>query len=145
MAPKERRDEEKLRSYLRKASAELRASKQRLGKLEEREREPIAIIGVGSRFPGGASSPNGLWKLIATGGDAIGGFPTDRGREVERLYDPDPDRAGTTQTRRGGFLHDAPDFDPAFFGISPHESLVIDPQQRILLEGAWEALEGAGI
>ncbi|MEU6730440.1 beta-ketoacyl synthase N-terminal-like domain-containing protein, partial [Nonomuraea wenchangensis] len=106
---------------------------------------PIVIVGIGCRFPGGADSAEGLWRIFAEEREVLGGFPTDRGWDLENLFDPNPDAPGKSYVDRGGFLPDATGFDADFFGINPREALAMDPQQRVVLETCWAALEHAGI
>ena len=126
--------EEQLRGYLKRVTAGLHEARQELADLHRQRREPVAIVGMGCRFPGGARNPEDLWRLVVTGAEAVGPFPADRGWQVA----PDLPQVG-------GFLADAADFDAEFFGIAPREALAMDPQHRLALETAWEALENAGI
>ena len=133
---------EKLESLLRRTTASLLKTEQQLDSERAARREPIAVVSMACRLPGGIRDPESYWELLERGGDAVGAFPARwAGLDV---YDPDPDVAGKTYTRFGGFLEGIDGFDPEFFGISPREAVWIEPQQRLMLETVWEGLERAG-
>ncbi|MFG2570843.1 type I polyketide synthase, partial [Streptomyces sp. NPDC048567] len=138
-------NDEKILDYLKKVTADLHRTRRRLQDAETAAQEPIAIVAMGCRFPGGVVSPEGLWQLVAEGRDAVSGMPDDRGWDLDQLMGDDASQPGTSYVHQGGFLTGAGDFDAGFFGMSPMEAEATDPQQRLSLEVAWEAFERAGI
>src|SRR5438270_494813 len=133
-------DDTRLRDYLKRVTADLHRSRQRLRQIEAAAGEPIAIVGMACRFPGGVATPDELWQLLESGADVREPLPADRGWDLDALH-----RAVGDTVLGAGFLRDVANFDAGFFGISPREALAMDPQQRLMLETAWEALEHAGI
>ncbi len=134
-----------LLEYLKKVTIELHDARARLEEIENAVQEPIAIVGVGCRYPGQVHSPEQLWDLLVAGGEAISKFPADRGWDIEAIHGPDAEMPGAICSDEGGFLRDAGEFDAGFFGIGSREALMMDPQQRLFLEVSWEAIERAGI
>ncbi|WP_236730404.1 type I polyketide synthase, partial [Mycobacterium tuberculosis] len=135
----------RLASYIRTELAGLPQEIKHTPAVRTTSEDPIAIVGMACRYPGGVNSPDDMWDMLIQGRDVLSEFPADRGWDLAGLYNPDLDAAGACYTRTGGFVDGVGDFDPAFFGVGPSEALAMDPQQRMLLELSWEALERAGI
>ncbi|WP_410674158.1 SDR family NAD(P)-dependent oxidoreductase [Amycolatopsis sp. cmx-4-68] len=138
-------NEKQLVDYLKRMTTDLRSAHRRIRQLEDARSEPIAIVGMACRYPGGVTTPGQLWELVRDGRDAVSAMPDDRGWDVAGRHAPGSDRRGTFTTAEGAFLDDAAGFDPGFFGLSPREALAMDPQHRLLLEVSWEAVENAGL
>ncbi|MCM2580645.1 type I polyketide synthase, partial [Streptomyces meridianus] len=138
-------NDERLLDYLKRVTADLHQTRRRLQEVESEEHEPIAVVAMSCRYPGGVASPEDLWSLVAEGADAVSEFPVDRGWDLDRLRGGGPGDAGSSYVTEGGFVHGAAEFDAGLFGISPNEAVTMDPQQRLLLEVAWEAFERGGI
>ncbi|MFE9769908.1 type I polyketide synthase [Streptomyces sp. NPDC005808] len=145
MTDESKTDEQKLRYFLKRVTADLQETRGKLQAAEAKEHEPIAITAMSCRFPGNVRSPEDLWQVVLSGTDALSAFPEDRGWDFEGLFFKDPDEPNQSYSLEGGFVYDVPKFDAEFFGISPREALAMDPQQRIVLETSWEVVERAGI